>query len=253
MNTHTQKSETLRSAAIASGVSLLLMALAAGYSYGFVHDRLVLPSDAVATAANIGHSSVLFRTGIIGWLLILIGDVIAAWGLYRFFEPVSRSLSLLGAWMRLAYTALLGIAVSFLIFALLSAESTVSDDAQAAHSVMLSLRAFDLVWSAGLVVFGIHLLLIGRLMLRTVLAPRWIGVLLQLAAASYLFVHLCRIAVPDVPAWLHAVQSMLGVPMAAGELGLALWLLIRGGRTVGQAADSPDRTPADLKRSESSF
>lgn len=252
MNVLTPKNDPPRSAAIASGVSLLVMAAAAAYSYGFVHDRLVVPDDSAATAANLGTFSALFRTGILGWLLIIVCDVIAAWGLYRFFESVNRSLSLLSGWMRLAYTAILGIAVAFLALTLLSAEHMTPNDALAAESIWLSLRAFDFVWSVGLVIFGLHLWITGMLVFQAPTAPRWVGVLLQAAALSYLGVHLYKIAAPEMSLWFSTLKAVLSVPMALGELSLAFWLLLKGGRAAPQPSSIPsDSANAELKASES--
>lgn len=236
MNTDLTTSETRRGAAIASGISLLVMAAAAAYGYGFVHGRLIVPNDTAVTAANLGAHAVLFRTEILSWLLILICDVIAAWGLYRFFEPINRGLSLLGAWLRLTYTALLGTAVSSLASALIAAENAVADGQT--ERIMLPLRTFEFVWSAGLMVFGVHLLVIGFLALRTAQGSRivsGIGFLLQLAGLSYLTIHLCRIVVPGGSPIIDLLETVLSFPMAAGELALAIWLLARGGRI---AADS---------------
>jgi len=252
MNALTPKNDAPRSAAIASGVSLLVMAAAAAYSYGFVHDRLVASGDPAATAANLSTFSALFRSGVLGWLLILICDVVAAWSLYRFFEPTNRSLSLLGAWIRLAYTAILGIAVAFLALALLSAEHMTPNDALAAESIWLSLRAFDFVWSVGLVIFGLHLWITGLLVFQAPTAPRWVGVLLQAAALSYLGVHLYKISMPEMSLWFGTLKAVLSVPMALGELSLAFWLLLKGGRAAPQPFSIPsDSANAELKASES--
>ncbi|OWR31971.1 hypothetical protein CDO73_05725 [Saccharibacillus sp. O23] len=232
-------SQTRRGSAIASGVSLLVMAAAAAYGYGFVHGRLIVPNDPAVTAANLGAHAALFRTEILSWLLILACDVIAAWGLYRFFEPVNNGLSLLGAWLRLAYAALLGTALSFLASALFAAENAAAGGG--ADSVMLPLRTFEFVWSAGLVLFGIHLLVIGFLMVRmarTARAARWIGVLLQLAGVSYLMIHLCKMILPGSSSFVDLPETILSLPMAAGELALAVWLIARGGRRQGDLATS---------------
>lgn len=237
MNTDMTTSETRRGAAIASGISLLVMAAAAAYGYGFVHARLVVPNDAAATAANLGAHAALFRTEILSWLLILICDVIAAWGLYRFFEPINRGLSLIGAWLRLTYAALLGTAVSDLASALIAAENPAAGGQP--EQVMRSLRTFEFVWSAGLIVFGVHLFVIGFLMLRTAQGSRivsGIGLLLQLAGLSYLTIHLCRIVIPGGSPVIDLLETVLSLPMAAGELALAIWLLARGGRIAAASA-----------------
>ena len=74
-----------------SGLALVAMALCAGFAYGIVLNSLFVPDNAVATTNNIKASMMLFRAGIFGWLMILLLDVVVAWGLYVFLKPVSES------------------------------------------------------------------------------------------------------------------------------------------------------------------
>jgi hypothetical protein len=64
--------------------------------------------DAAATAANIARSEVLFRTGIASEFIMLACDVLVAVMLSFVFESVSRSLSLLAAFLWLAHAAVVG-------------------------------------------------------------------------------------------------------------------------------------------------
>ena len=108
-----------RKAAIVAGGSILIVAIVSGFATLFVLDTLFVPGDAAATSDNIKASEMLFRTGLLGWLIILICDVLAAWGLYVFFKRVNKSLSLLTAWLRLLYTAILGVALFNIVIVLL--------------------------------------------------------------------------------------------------------------------------------------
>ena len=72
-----------------TGISLLIMAIAAGFSYGFVYSSLVVPGDANTTFNNILSGNVLFKAGIFGWLIIVVCDLVVAWGLYVYFRTSS--------------------------------------------------------------------------------------------------------------------------------------------------------------------
>ncbi|WP_172255027.1 DUF4386 domain-containing protein [Saccharibacillus deserti] len=241
---HTTKNTAQRGAAVAAGISLLIMAAAAALCYGWIHGTIVIPDNPAATAANLRSSSALFKAEIFGWLVILICDAAAAWALYLFFEPVHRGLSLLGAWLRLAYTAMLGTAVAALAAALLLSDRGDALSAPGLNDslILLSLDLFDFVWSIGLVVFGLHLLTLGLLALRAASLPRWIGFLLLLASVGYAAVHSLRILLPEGNDAVSLLETVLAAPMAAGELGLALWLLARGGRQP--ALQAPKRSEA---------
>lgn len=233
------------SAAVArtGGISLIVMAVAAALSYGYVQGSLVVDGDAAGTFANLQASPSLFRAGILGWVLIMACDVAAAWALYLVLKPVHPGLSLLGAWLRLAYTAVLGGAVSSLIVVSLltgNREVTLSGftRGELQAEVMLNLHAFEAVWSAGLILFGGHLLIIGVLALWSENIPKPVSVLLLLAGFGYIMVHLCGTLVPGYGEFLQIIKWVFMLPMTAGELGLGIWLLFKvpAARVRAQAA-----------------
>ncbi|TXK84847.1 DUF4386 domain-containing protein [Paenibacillus sp. N3.4] len=104
-----------RKSALVAGTSLVIMAIASFFSYGFVHESLVVQGNPIATFNNIVSSNNLFKAEILGWLIILICDIVVAWAFYIFLEPIHKSLSLLGAWLRLTYSTILGIAILHLL------------------------------------------------------------------------------------------------------------------------------------------
>ena len=94
---------SMKTAALTAGTSLIITALAAFFSYGYAHGTLVNFEDAGATLDNLMSSSMLFKAEILGWLIVLICDIIVAWAFYVFLKPYHYHLSLLGAWFRLIY------------------------------------------------------------------------------------------------------------------------------------------------------
>lgn len=222
------------SAAVArtGGMAIILMAVAAAYSYGMIHGSLVVEGDAAATFSNLRASPLLFRAEILGWVLIIACDVIAAWALYTVLKPVNKGLSLLGAWLRLSYTAVLAVAVSSLVIVSLLTGSKGQElsgltAGEMQSGVMLFLGVFEAVWSIGLILFGGHLLIVGLLAFQSGNMPKLISVLLLLAAAGYVVVHLCRTLAPGAQESIQVVEWIFMLPMTAGELGLGLWLLFR--------------------------
>jgi hypothetical protein len=117
-------------------------------------------------------------------------DVAIAWALSVVFRPAGRRRSLLAAWFRLTYTAFLGVAVVFLFLALQLAIGSGYLEAygtdQLSAGVMLALEAINVTWLIGLACFGVHLVLIGRMIIDTGIAPRLLGLLLSVAGSAYL-------------------------------------------------------------------
>ena len=97
---------------------------------------------------------------------------------------------------------------------------------------------------AGLVLFGIHLALIGYLAYRSGYVPKLLGVLLLIAGAGYVFDSIASTVLASPPGSVTTVTFL-------GEFLLALWLVVRGRRYQGRGqmtstTTSPIRpTPAD--------
>lgn len=223
-----------RKSALTAGISLIIMTLASFFSYGYVHGTLVVQGNASATFNNIVASINLFKGEIVGWIIIMITDILVAWALYVFLEPINKGLSLLGAWLRLIYSAILGISISNLIFVLLLTENTIGSSSltieQTQSFIMLFLDAFHFIWSMGLVVFGGHLLIVGYVALKSYFIPKVISILLILASIGYIVVHLSKMFLPQYDGVITALNFVFTVPMIVGELGFGIWLLARGGK-----------------------
>ncbi|GED67114.1 DUF4386 domain-containing protein [Brevibacillus reuszeri] len=228
-----------RKSAVIAGTSIIIMALAAFFSYGFVHESLVVTGDASTTYTNITTSISLFKGEIFGWLIILISDIIVAWALYIFLKPINKSLSLLAAWLRLIYSTILGIAIlSLIVVLLLATDSTglsVIKIEQVQSFMLLFLQAFEAIWSIGLIVFGAHLLMIGYVALQSSSIPKVISILLLLASIGYIIIHLSKTFFTQYDSLIAILNLVFMLPMVAGELGFGIWLLVKGGKLPKRA------------------
>lgn len=222
---------TKRNAALIGGITLLIMSVTAFFAFGYAHTTLVVPDNPEGTLINISSREMLFRTEILGWLVIFLCDVIVAWALYVFLKDISNSLSLLMAWLRLSYVALLGVAIFNFIPILSILETNPADTRfMSARQVMSHLHSFEGMWSLGLIVFGFHLLLLGYLALISGYIHRLFGILLVIAAVSYLFVHVSRLLFVEFGDQIQTIETILSAPMAIGEIAFAIWLVVKGGK-----------------------
>ncbi|TLS51622.1 DUF4386 domain-containing protein [Paenibacillus antri] len=233
----------LRASALVAGMSLLGMAIAAGFSYGYVHGNLVIPGDAGATYENIASSAPLFAAALFGWLVVLMLDVVVAWAFYVFLKPIRPRLALLGAWLRLAYAAILGVAIACLFVSSLLASGAVDTSSfppEQLHALTnLFLEAFDSIWSMGLIVFGAHLWVTGWVSSRSNRIPKLWSILLLIAAVGYAVIHIGNAFLPSSDRIVAALETVFMVPMVAGELGFGLWLLFKGGKLSSAPAQAP--------------
>ncbi len=226
---------TLRQAALTAGWALLIMTIAAVAATDLTIGSLVVPDDAAATTDNIKNSDMVFRLGIFSWTIVLICDVLAAWGLYVFLEPVNKSLSLLTAWLRLVYGAMLGVSIYNFVYVLLLINpdySMLASDAEQLFSqVAFFLRAFDDTWSLGLIVFGLHILGLGYLVMKSDYVPSVLGGVMILGAVGYIIINLSRLLFPQFENSRVILEWIFILPML-GEVALGVWLLWKGKNVV---------------------
>lgn len=217
-------SHSIRRASIVAGLGLLVMAALAGWANFVVVEGLVTPGDAATTAAGIQAAEGTFRLGVLGLYAVVVLDVVVAWALMRVFSPVSRSLSRLAAWFRIAYAAIFMVAISQLagIPHLLTTDSSGGGftTEQVEAQALLKVDAFEDIWFAGLILFAIHLVLIGYLAYRSGYVPRFLGVLLVIAGLGYAF--------DSVGTVLSESPPTVSMVTFIGEFLLCLWLLIKG-------------------------
>ena len=196
------------------------MAVLAGFGNFVAVEGLVTRGDAARTVSDVAASLGTFRLGVAALVAVVLLDVVVAWALLVFFRPVDRRLSALAAGLRVVYAAVFLAAVVPLAGV---AGLVESGGASAGDEVLRRVDTFDQVWSAGLFLFGVHLLLIGLLAYRSGYVPRLLAALVAVAGAGYVL---------DTLTTALAGGSFVTVSTVTfvGEPLLAVWLLVRGRR-----------------------
>jgi len=225
---------TPRTASIVAGIGYLIIFVAAIFANFVVLQGAVVDGDAVETAANIADNEGLFRMGLVAFLIVFIADVVVAWALWILLRSVSVEWSRLAAWMRVVYTVFLGVALIF-FFAVLELGSGagwlgVFDQGQLDAQVMLALDAFDAAWLIGLVAFGVHLILLATIIVRSGVAPKVLGIVLGIAGAAYILDTIAHGVIANYDDYANAFLAIVAIPSVIGELWFTFWLLLRGGK-----------------------
>lgn len=228
---------SLRAAAIIAGLGLLFMAILAPIVEFNVFQKLIIPGDATRTAENILVSTAAFRMGAIVFLIVAILDVVVAWALYILFKPVNQSLSLLAAWLRIIYAAILAISLNNLFNVLqlltVSGYSALAKD-QVYTQVLMFASAFRNGWNIGLVLFGLHLVILGYLAFRSGYVPKWLGLLVIVAGFGYLFDSFRILLLPDLDFTIAQFTFI-------GEVLLIFWLFWKGIKGFDRELDRHNR------------
>lgn len=210
---------------------LYLIVVAAG-SYALFGGPAIVYGDAAATAANLTANAQALRFSL--FLVLIAGaayvGVVAI--LYRIFEPVSATLSVVAAFFGLA-----GSVVASASWVFKFAPLYYLDDAsylsaftpeQLQALAYVPLRVQSAGDAVSYLFFGLYNACLGGLVLRSTFFPRALGVLLLITGASWFTDATRRIlAIPlgdMTPDILTAVAAL-------GEIALLLLLLIMGVNT----------------------
>ena len=233
-----------RSAAKIAAYGYLAIFGLAIFANFFVLERFIDPDDASATATNIANSQTLLRFAIVAFLVVFLIDIVIAWALYIYFRETNAEVSLLAAWFRITHAMLMGAA---LVFLFIVAELVSGADylaalpgAQLDAQVGLYLEGFTTLWLIGLAAFGVHLALLGFLVVKAAGVPKALGALLCVAGTVYVIDTVAHALLIDYADYENAFLVLVAVPSVIGELAFALWLLLKGGKPAAAAA-RPDR------------
>jgi hypothetical protein len=233
----TDKSETIsatitpqqhRAAKVVGSLYLIQMALAI-LGESFVRNRLIVPRDAVQTAANLAASERLFRFSLAGDLMIYASVVVLFWGIYIILKPINKDVALLGAFFRLIEQAILAVTTFFGFIALRLLSGTdylrVVDTAQLQALARAFLSMYGIGLSIGFVFLGLGSAVFSYVWLKSRYIPKALAILGIFGSLLLAVMTLVTMVFPVV--WERIGMAYM-MPMGLYEVGLGLWLLIKG-------------------------
>lgn len=212
-----------RRLARAAGVFYLLTILT-GIVAQFVISARLVAGDAPTTAANLVAHRQEFELGFTFYLIEMGCQVVMTALFYALLEPVSRSLSLVAAFLSLVGCAIKTLGRVFYLAPLLVLHSGSASSAfppeQLQSLAQLSLQANDLAAGTALAFFGFTALVKGYLIVRSTFLPRVLGVLTLLAGAAWL-----SFLSPTLGNRVFPTIMLLGLVGSGAQI---LWLLVFG-------------------------
>lgn len=195
----------------------------------FVRAKLVVYSDAAATAHNIAAAPGLYRAGFFADVSAMTLGVLSSVLLYTLLNAVSRGVALTVLVLDVISNAV-SIGGSILLFApliILQGDGHLSglSAPQLSSLALLSIKLYESVYAISLGLFSGSCLLTGYLVFRSTFLPKTIGVLLALAGICYL---LNTFVVLMPKGFAEYLSPWIFLPILVGEAALAFWLLIAG-------------------------
>jgi hypothetical protein len=210
-----------------TGLLYLGLAITGVLGSMIVRAQLFVADDPQGTLSNLVEHTSLARLGILLELGIVVTQALAALWFYRLFRSVDNvaagSVTVFGM---VNAVAILGSA------ALLATALEVSDDASlavaggSAPTVQLLYVVSGHLWGVAGVFFGLWLIPMGWLVVRSRWLPLWLGRVLLVGGAGYVLSAFVSYLFPDA----GLVTGLLTVPATIGEFWIIGYLIIIGVR-----------------------
>jgi len=212
------------------GGLLYLIIIVAGVSGElFLRGPMIVSGNAAATAEHIELEPTLWRVSLAGDLVMHLCDVGVMLAFYVLLRPVSQNLAFAAVLFNLIQTAVavankMNLMVPLFLLGDAGYLGAFTLEQRQALSYV-AVRTHDYGFGVALVFFGLECLVVGYLIVRSGYLPGVLGVLMQIAGASYLVNSFALILAPAVASRLFPAIML---PPFVAELSMALWLLLKG-------------------------
>jgi hypothetical protein len=215
-----------------TGLAYLVLAVSGVLGFVLVRGQLYFPDDAVRTAANLVAHEGLARLGIGADLVTVLSQALAAVGFFLVFRRVNSfgaaSVTAFGMVNSVVILVATAFSATALQVALRGGPTSASD----------SLMLYDLnaaTWTLGNLFFGLWLIPMGWLALRSGSMPRALGWILVAGGFGYVLSTFVTFLAPA------ASSLAAGLPLVAtvGEVWMVGYLLVKG---------MPERPPVPRRR-----
>lgn len=199
---------------------------------GLVNTRIVEPGDAAATADNIGTSATLFRIGFVSELVGATVFLLTSMALYLLLKHVNQ----MAAAAMVTFVAV-SVAIQSLNLLNQKAALTIATGQDyytgafgPTGSDQLTMLFADMQHDGYLIAqtyFGLWLLPLGYLVVKSGYFPKMLGVLLVIGCFGHLVDVFARFLAPDFGA---NISPFAMTPAAVAELSFIAWLLVKAVR-----------------------
>ena len=215
-----------------AGLLYLLVGVFGGFAVGYVTPSVYVAGDAAATAANVLGSAGLVRAGILANLFQATVFVFLAMTLYTLLKHVSDNVARAMVILVAIATAMMCANEIFQFAALLvaaDASYTAAFGAAGGQALVLLLMTMHHYgFLIAQIFFGLWLIPLGYLAIKSDLFPKALGVALIAGGVAYLIDLVAAFLAPELSKQIHGV---LAIPPAIAEIWTLAYLLVRGVKT----------------------
>ena len=210
------------------------LAITAALGFLLIRSNLYVDGDPSATATNLVENASLARLGIGLDLGVVITQTLAALWFFRLFRHVDSFAAASLAALGIVNAVAIMFATAFSATALAVAiGDTPAPGGDTAASVQLLYDLNDATWSVGGIFFGLWLIPMGYLVLKSGTMPRGLGWVLVTGGLGYVLSTYVAFMLPD----FSGLADALVIPATIGEFWIIGYLL-KGMRPPVTATDA---------------
>jgi hypothetical protein len=229
---------SLKKNARISGLLYFLHALTGGFGILYVQSAIFVPGDVTATANNLMASETLFRLSAVS---VLIGQVLflaLALALYKLFKEVNKTYASLMLLLVVASVPItfLNTLTQFGVLPLLNGVEylTAFEPGQLNAAILYLLDMHQMGIVLVETFWGLWLLPLGLLIIKSDFIPKIMGILLIIACCGYVAWSFSSLLNPDFAVMIAPITGIAKF----GELPIIFWLLIKGVKKQNQSTEA---------------
>jgi len=204
-----------------TGLAYLVLAVSGIVGFLLIRRQLYVPDDAIRTAANpVAHEG-LARVGIAADLVTVLSQALAAVGFFLVFRRVNSAGAASITAFGLVNSAVVLVATAFSATAL---QVALRGGPTSASNALMLYDVNAASWNAGGLFFGLWLIPMGWLTLRSRSMPRVLGWILVVGGVGYVLSTFVNLLAPGA----SGLAGVLSLPATVGEVWMVGYLLIKG-------------------------
>lgn len=212
-----------------AGVLYLVVVVTGIFSLAYIPSKLIASGDPVLSLEKITAAQMLFRLGIVSSAICYVAFLFLPFVLHHLLAPVGQIAAKAMVVLAVASVpiSMLNLQNKYAVLTLIDGSTRLGvDPAQVPSQVMLLIERYDGGILILFVFWGLWLFPFGLLVYRSRFLPRVFGVLLMLGSCGYLVNYVGNTMSDSFGGTL--VSDIASKPAALGEIGICLWMLVRG-------------------------
>ncbi len=214
-----------------AGLLFLILIIAGVFAEFFVRQKLYIPNDTAATTQNIIENEWLFRLGFLSDLVMSAMFFVYGYVLYLLFKSSYKNTALFLLLCTVISVAMFCQNSLFQFSVLELLVNPVYGEGYSPKQLEVLSLFFQNIHIKGYYVnqlfFGLYLLPLGYMIVKSGMAPKIIGVFLILGFVGDMIDFIWYFLYPDAESVL---LDNITIPADIGEISLCLWLVIKGAR-----------------------